>query len=168
MHHYDPVVVADQAIGRPLVGVLATVLDAETRVPVQAYRDGNPVTLLSGAHGLITEFQTDETTRRVEITAGPVKMHRWCQESIAAASEAGIRLDEVEARPSVPPGGLAGDFLTRAASGYKWTPPIVDTGDALVDVSDLYFIDNGDGTSTPSHPEAFADNADGTSTLIGG
>ena len=85
MHHYDPVVVADQATGRPLVGVIATAIDAETLVPVQAYRDGNPITLLSGAHGLIGEFQTDETTRRVQITAGPVTLHRWCQELVGAS-----------------------------------------------------------------------------------
>lgn len=95
MHHYDPVVVADQATGRPLVGVIATAIDAETLVPVQAYRDGNPITLLSGAHGLIGEFQTDETTRRVQITAGPVTLHRWCQELVGASGAAIAELERL-------------------------------------------------------------------------
>lgn len=74
---------------------------------------------------------------------------------------------KVETITTLPPGGLAGDFLTRTATGYAWKPPIMDLGDVIVDVSGLYFIDNGDGTSTPVHPELFVDNADGTSTLKG-
>jgi len=92
----------------------------------------------------------------------------WCQEAIAAASTAGIRLDALEAQPSLPPGGLPGDFLTRTANGYRWTPPLYDDGATVSDLSGLYFIDNGDGTSSPTTPSAFVDNADGTSTLIGG
>lgn len=74
---------------------------------------------------------------------------------------------KVEALATLPPGGVAGDFLTRTATGYAWKPPIMDLGDMIVDVSGLYFIDNGDGTSTPVHPELFVDNPDGTSTLKG-
>ena len=74
---------------------------------------------------------------------------------------------KVEALATLPPGGVAGDFLTRTAAGFRWTPPVMDLGDVIVDVSGLYFIDNGDGTSTPVHPELFVDNADGTSTLKG-
>ena len=74
---------------------------------------------------------------------------------------------KVEALATLPPGGVAGDFLTRTATGHAWKPPIMDLGDVIVDVSGLYFIDNGDGTSTPVHPELFVDHADGTSTLKG-
>lgn len=75
--------------------------------------------------------------------------------------------DEMDALAVLPPGGVAGDFLTRTATGFRWMPPVMDLGDVIVDVSGLYFIDNGDGTSTPAHPELFVDNADGTSTLKG-
>lgn len=74
---------------------------------------------------------------------------------------------KVGALATLPPGGVAGDFLTRTATGFRWTPPVIDLGDVIVDISGLYFIDNGDGTSTPVHPELFVDNADGTSTLKG-
>ena len=167
MHTYEARVIADQATGRPLAGVRVTVEDAETGVPVQPYRDGAPVQLVTGTYGLITEWQTDETTRRVALTAGPVRLTQWCLEVVATASTAGPRLDELEAKPSLPPGGVAGDFLTRTATGFRWMPPVMDLGDVIVDVSGLYFIDNGDGTSTPAHPELFVDNADGTSTLKG-
>lgn len=88
MHHYDARVIADQATGRPLAGIRATLLDAETQTVVQAYRDGVPVTLVSGAHGLIGEFETEETTRRVALTAGPVRLTMWCQEVEGTAADA--------------------------------------------------------------------------------
>ena len=91
-----------------------------------------------------------------------------------ASAQAAAALDaaqaaeaKVETITALPPGGLAGDFLTRTATGFRWMPPVIDLGDVIVDVSGLYFIDNGDGTSTPVHPELFVDNADGTSTLKG-
>lgn len=105
MHTYEARVIADQATGRPLAGIRVTVEDAETGAPVQPYRDGAPVQLVTGAHGLITEWQTDETTRRVALTAGPVRLTQWCEEIVggaqaaaeraeaAAASVAGERLD---------------------------------------------------------------------------
>ena len=84
-------------------------------------------------------------------------------QSAAALAEAKAASEKV----ALPPGGVAGDFLTRTATGHAWKPPIMDLGDVIVDVSGLYFIDNGDGTSTPAHPELFVDHADGTSTLKG-
>ena len=88
-------------------------------------------------------------------------------QATAAMDEARAAGEKVETITTLPPGGLAGDFLTRTATGYAWKPPIMDLGDVIVDISGLYFIDNGDGTSTPVHPELFVDHADGTSTLKG-
>lgn len=95
MHHYDARVIADQATGRPLAGIRATLLDAETQTVVQAYREGVPVTLVSGAHGLISEFETEETTRRVHVTAGPVRLTMWCQELIGASGQAITELERL-------------------------------------------------------------------------
>lgn len=95
MHTYDPCVVADQATGRPLVGIRATVQDAETMAPVQTYRDGEPVPLITGAHGLISEFQTDDETRRVHITAGQVRLTQWCQELVGASGAAIAELERL-------------------------------------------------------------------------
>lgn len=95
MHTYEARVIADQATGRPLAGVRVTVEDAETGAPVQPYRDGAPVQLVTGAHGLITEWQTEETTRRVALTAGPVRLTQWCQELIGASGEAITELERL-------------------------------------------------------------------------
>ena len=95
-------------------------------------------------------------------------IHRQLGAQATAAMDAAQAVEaKVEAITALPPGGLAGDFLTRTATGFRWMPPVMDLGDVIVDVSGLYFIDNGDGTSTPAHPELFVDNADGTSTLKG-
>lgn len=88
MHTYAPAVIADQATGRPLVGVRVRVEDAETLAPVQAFRDGAPVTLVTGAHGLITEFQAETTTGMVRLTAGPVTLTRPSVETLKKAAEA--------------------------------------------------------------------------------
>ncbi|MGJ5608720.1 hypothetical protein [Micrococcus luteus] len=95
MHTYAPRVIADQATGRPLAGVRVTVEDAETGAPVQPYRDGAPVQLVTGSHGLITEWQTDETTRRVALTAGPVRLTQWCEELVGASGEAITELERL-------------------------------------------------------------------------
>lgn len=108
MHHYDPVVVADQATGRPLTGVRATVIDAETLAPVQTYREGQPAPLVTGAHGVIAEFQTEETTRRVQLTAGPVRLTRWCQETVGAAQDGADRAEAAA--------GEAADATSQAAA----------------------------------------------------
>lgn len=88
MHTYEARVIADQATGRPLAGVRVAVEDAETGAPVQPYRDGAPVQLVTGAHGLITEWQTEDTTRRVALTAGPVRLTQWCLEALGDAASA--------------------------------------------------------------------------------
>ena len=107
-------------------------------------------------------YANEATARRHEA------IHRQLGAQAAAAMDAAQEAEaKVETITTLPPGGLAGDFLTRTATGYAWKPPIIDLGDMIVDVSGLYFIDNGDGTSTPAHPELFVDNADGTSTLKG-
>lgn len=106
MHTYEARVIADQATGRPLAGVRVTVEDAETGAPVQPYRDGAPVQLVTGAHGLITEWQTDETTRRVALTAGPVRLTQWCTELIGASGQAITELER-----------LTVSHLERATSG---------------------------------------------------
>lgn len=95
MHTYEARVIADQATGRPLAGVRVTVEDAETGAPVQPYRDGAPVQLVTGAHGLITEWQTDETTRRVALTAGPVRLTQWCVELVGASGQAITELERL-------------------------------------------------------------------------
>ena len=95
MHTYAPRVIADQATGRPLAGVRVTVEDAETGAPVQPYRDGAPVQLVTGPHGLITEWQTDDTTRRVALTAGPVRLTQWCEELVGASGEAITELERL-------------------------------------------------------------------------
>lgn len=95
MHTYEARVIADQATGRPLAGVRVTVEDAETGAPVQPYRDGAPVQLVTGAHGLITEWQTDDTTRRVALTAGPVRLTQWCVELIGASGQAITELERL-------------------------------------------------------------------------
>lgn len=95
MHTYEARVIADQATGRPLAGVRVTVEDAETGAPVQPYRDGAPVQLVTGAHGLITEWQTDEATRRVALTAGPVRLTQWCVELVGASGQAITELERL-------------------------------------------------------------------------
>ena len=110
MHTYAPAVIADAATGRPLAGVLAALTDAENGAPVQAYRDGQPVRLVSGAHGVIPEFQTQDTTRRVQITAGGVTLTRWADELVAtAADRAEAAADRAEAAATVGPAGPKGD-----------------------------------------------------------
>ena len=95
-------------------------------------------------------------------------IHRQLGARATAAMDAAQAAEaKVKTITALPPGGLAGDFLTRTATGFRWMPPVMDLGDVIVDVSGLYFIDNGDGTSTPAHPELFVDHADGTSTLKG-
>lgn len=95
MHTYEARVIADQATGRPLAGIRVTVEDAETGAPVQPYRDGAPVQLVTGSHGLITEWQTDETTRRVALTAGPVRLTQWCTELVGASGQAITELERL-------------------------------------------------------------------------
>ena len=95
MHTYEARVIADQATGRPLAGIRVTVEDAETGAPVQPYRDGAPVQLVTGAHGLITEWQTEDTTRRVALTAGPVRLTQWCVELVGASGEAITELERL-------------------------------------------------------------------------
>ena len=89
---------------------------------------------------------------------------------VARLGELGARADaamaEAEAIPRIPSGGLAGDFLTRTASGYGWTPPLYDDGATVSDLSGLYFIDNGDGTVTPAHATSYTDDG-GTITMKG-
>lgn len=93
--HYDGGVVADQATGRPLMGQRARVFDEETDAPVQAYREGRPVTLVTGAHGLIGQFQTEDSTRRVRIEVGPVRLRQWSQEMVAAGGNAVAELERL-------------------------------------------------------------------------
>ena len=95
MHTYAPRVIADQATGHPLAGVRVTVEDAETGAPVQPYRDGAPVQLVTGTYGLITEWQTDDTTRRVALTAGPVRLTQWCEELVGASGQAITELERL-------------------------------------------------------------------------
>ena len=95
MQNYDGGVVADEATGRPLVGRNVKVFDEETDAPVQVYREGIPVNLVSGAHGLIPQFQTEDSTRRVRIEVGPVRLRQWSQEMIAAGGAAVAELERL-------------------------------------------------------------------------
>lgn len=95
MHTYAPAVIADQATGRPLTGVRVRVEDAETGAPVQPYRDGAPVQLVTGAHGLVAEFQAETTTGLVRLTAGPVTLTRPSIETLKKAAEAITELERL-------------------------------------------------------------------------
>lgn len=92
MHTYAERLFVDVATGRSLAGIRATVVDAETEAPVQAYRDGAPVTLVSNGFGVVDEFQTEDTTRRVRVTVGSRSLSSWCLElpddALAAADRA--------------------------------------------------------------------------------
>lgn len=94
MYTYAAHFVVDQVTGRALAGVRVAVEDAETGLPVQAYRDGVPVSLVTGPNGLIPEWQTDENTRRVALTAGPVRLTRWCEELPGIAADAVSLMDD--------------------------------------------------------------------------
>lgn len=155
MHHYDARVIADQATGRPLAGIRATLLDAETQTAVQAYRDGVPVTLVSGAHGLIGEFETEETTRRVHVTAGPVRLTMWCSEIMGGAQDAADRAEAAAERVGAPlitttdPGfeGAVGDAEGRPSWLQYDTQglPTSYVADALEMVGVPHAEDAGDG-----------------------
>lgn len=93
--HYDGGVAADQATGRPLMGQPVRIFDEETDAPVQAYREGRPVRLVTGAHGLIGQFQTEDSTRRVRMEVGPVRLRQWSQEMIAAGGDAVAELERL-------------------------------------------------------------------------
>lgn len=95
MHTYAERLFVDVATGRPLTGIRATVVDAETGAPVQAYRGGVPVTLVSGAHGLVDEFQTEDTTRRVRVTVGSRSLSSWCLELVGASGQAITELERL-------------------------------------------------------------------------
>lgn len=125
MHTYEARVIADQATGRPLAGIRVTVEDAETGAPVQPYRDGAPVQLVTGTYGLITEWQTEDTTRRVALTAGPVRLTQWCSEIMGGAQDAADRA-EAAARGLTADNYVSatnlvhnGDF-TRALEGWSY------------------------------------------------
>lgn len=135
MHTYEARVIADQATGRPLAGIRVTVEDAETGAPVQPYRDGAPVQLVTGAHGLITEWQTDETTRRVALTAGPVRLTQWCVELVGASGRAITELerlatshvaqDPANGRMYFSPGSQSVLLLTDPESGRQYAAPLI-------------------------------------------
>lgn len=95
MHTYAERLFVDVATGRPLTGIRATVVDAETNAPVQAYRGGAPVTLVSGAHGLVDEFQTEDTTRCVRVTVGYRSLSSWCLELVGASGQAIAELERL-------------------------------------------------------------------------
>ena len=121
MYTYAARVIADQATGRPLAGVRVVAEDAETGLPVQAYRDGEAVSLVTGAHGLIAEWQTEETTRRVALTAGSVRLTQWCEEVMGGAQDAADR-----AEAAMWPKGALGDTdlnaLTTPGTYWQSTP----------------------------------------------
>ena len=112
MNTYAARFVADQVTGRALAGVRVAVEDAETGLPVQAYRDGVPVSLVTGPNGLIPEWQTEKSTRRVTLTAGSVRLTRWCEEMIGASGRAIVELER-----------LTTSGITRTATGrLAYTP----------------------------------------------
>jgi len=98
MQTYPPFLAVDEIENRPMSNMLAEVVDAETSTPVQIYRDGAPLAaLVTGPNGVVTTFQTDNTTRRVGVRVGSVSMVFTSLESIAEAAAAGARVDGVEA-----------------------------------------------------------------------
>ena len=133
MHTYAARFVADQATGRALAGVRVSVEDAETGLPVQAYRDGVPVSLVTGPNGLIPEWQTEKSTRRVTLTAGSVRLTRWCEEMIGASGRAITELerlatshvaqDPANGRMYFSPGSQTVMLLTDPESGRQYAAP---------------------------------------------
>lgn len=121
MHTYAERVFVDVATGRPLAGRRATVVDAETEAPVQAYRDGQPVTLVSGAHGVVDEFQTESTTRRVRVSIDSRSLSSWALELVGASGQAVSELErltvshvafDVDGVPAIVPGSTTARILT--------------------------------------------------------
>ena len=94
MHTYPERLFVDIATGRPLAGIRATLVDEETDAPVQAYRGGAPVTLVSNGFGVVDEFQTEETTRRVRVTVGSRSLSSWCLEVEGTAADAVAQMDD--------------------------------------------------------------------------
>ena len=101
---------------------------------MQAYRDGQAVSLVTGAHGLITEWQTEESTRRVALTAGPVRLTQWCEEIIGASGQAITELerlatshvarDPANGRMYFSPGSQSVLLLTDPESGRQYAAPL--------------------------------------------
>lgn len=125
MHTYAERVFVDVATGRPLAGRRATVVDAETEAPVQAYRNGEPVTLVSGAHGVVDEFQTESTTRRVRVSIDSRSLSSWCLElpdgALAAADRAEAAAAEAASEADRAEGGLWAEGM--APTAWAQTTP---------------------------------------------
>ena len=87
MQTYPPFLAVDDAQNRPIANMLAEVVDAETSAPVQVYRDGAPLAaLVTGPNGVVATFQTEDTTRLVEVRVGSVVMVLSSLEAIAKAA----------------------------------------------------------------------------------
>lgn len=96
MHNYQPGLALDEATLRGLANLPVTVTDDETGLPVQVYRAEMPVPqLITGPHGFITPFQTEESTRRVRVTVGAYSLTVWADELIGAAGEAITQLERL-------------------------------------------------------------------------
>lgn len=89
MHTYQPGLALDEATLRGLANMPVSITDDETGLPVQVYRAEMPVPqLITGPHGFIPDFQTEETTGRVRVKVGPYELIVWAVEKIAAAADA--------------------------------------------------------------------------------
>jgi len=90
MQTYPPFLAIDEAENRPIPNALAEVVDAETSAPVQVFRDGTPLAaLVTGPNGVVTSFQTADTTERVAVRVGSVVMEMWSLEKIGKAAGSG-------------------------------------------------------------------------------
>ncbi|WP_431862740.1 hypothetical protein [Micrococcus terreus] len=148
---YDGGVVVDAASNRPVASKIATVFDDETGARVKVYMEGQERTLVTGAHGLIPQFQTEDSTRRVRIEVGPVRLRQWSQEMIASAAAAGddissaleqVEVVRAEAAAIVPRvehietmAGLAPGEVTDAQTANLITQPGTSTRGAFNAVS---------------------------------
>lgn len=96
MHNYQPGLALDEATLRGLANLPVTVTDEETSLPVQVYRAEMAVPqLITGPHGFIPPFQTEESTRRVRVTVGTYSLTVWADELLGAAGEAITQLERL-------------------------------------------------------------------------
>ena len=96
MHTYQPGLALDEATLRGLANMPVTVTDEETGLPVQVYRAEMPVPqLITGPHGFIPSFQTEESTRRVRVTVGSYSLAVWADELIGASGRAIAELERL-------------------------------------------------------------------------
>ena len=159
MNRFGPGYVMDVQSGRGIGGVVASVTDPTTGLPVATYDlDGDSVQVVSNRYGYFSEFQADALVVRVTFPgAAPLYVspngpfgefgQRWLDEAI-------LRLRTAD----------GGALTLDPNNGTVLLPPMTGgSGGGLV------MVDNGDGTVTvtSSGSTTIMDNGDGTVTITG-